>query len=51
VVSRSKIGHGKVTAPIFLPVQQMKLPKRLNLDRDAERALDSAPGLILSNWQ
>ena len=50
VVSRSKIGRGKVTAPIFLMVPQVKLPKRLNLDRDAERALDSVPGLIVANW-
>ena len=32
-----------MTAPIFLLVPQVKLPKRLNLDRDAERALDSVP--------
>ena len=25
-------------------------PKRLDLDRDAERALDSVPGLIVANW-
>ena len=28
VVSRSKTGRGKVTAPIFLLVPQLKLPKR-----------------------
>jgi len=50
VVSRSKTGRGKVTAPIFLPVPQVKLPKRLDLDRDAERAHDSVPGLIVANW-
>jgi len=50
VVSRSKTGRGKVTAPIFLLVSQVNLPKRLNLDRDAERALDSVPGLIVANW-
>jgi len=50
VVSRSKTGRGKVTAPIFLLVPQVKLPKRLDLDRDAERALDSVPGLIVANW-
>ncbi|SDZ60333.1 hypothetical protein SAMN05444004_1304 [Jannaschia faecimaris] len=50
VVSRSKTGRGKVTAPIFLLVPQVKLPKRLNLDRDAELALDSVPGLIVANW-
>jgi hypothetical protein len=50
VVSRSKTGRGKVTAPIFLLVPQVKLPKRLDLDRDAARALDAVPGLIVANW-
>jgi hypothetical protein len=64
VVSRSKTGHGKVSsvrkrsggafaaknAPIFLLVPQVKLPKRLDLARDAERALDSVPGLIVAHW-
>ena len=50
VASRSKTGRGKVTAPIFLLVPQVKLPKRLDLDRDAARALDSVPGLIVANW-
>jgi len=50
VVSRSKTGRGKVTAPIFLLVPQVKLSKRLDLARDAERALDSVPGLIVANW-
>ena len=49
-VSRSKTGRGKVTAPIFLLVPQVKLPKRLDLARDADRALDSVPGLIVANW-
>jgi len=26
------------------------LPKRLDLARDADRALDSVPGLIVANW-
>ncbi|HMQ95484.1 DUF6441 family protein, partial [Amaricoccus sp.] len=42
--------RGKVTAPIFLLVPQVKLPKRLDLARDAGRALDSVPGLIVANW-
>jgi len=49
-VSRSKTGRGKVTAPIFLLVPQVKLPKRLDLARDADRAFDSVPGLIVANW-
>ena len=50
VVSRSKTGRGKLTAPIFLLVPQVKLPKRLDLARDAERALDGVPGLIVEKW-
>jgi hypothetical protein len=50
VASRSKTGRGVVTATIFLLVPQVKLPKRLDLARDAERAVDSVPGLIVANW-
>ncbi len=50
VASRSKTGRGRTTVPIFLLVPQVKLPKRLDLDRDTERALDSVPGLIVANW-
>ena len=50
VASRSKTGRGVVTAPIFLLVPQVKLPKRLDLARDAERANDAVPGLIVANW-
>jgi hypothetical protein len=50
VVSRSKTGRGMVTAPIFLLVPQVKLPKRLDLARDAGRAVDGVPGLIVANW-
>lgn len=50
VASRSKTGRGKVTAPIFLLVLQVKLPKRLDLARDAARAHDAVPGLIVANW-
>jgi hypothetical protein len=50
VVSRSKTGRGKVTAPIFLLVPQVKLPKRLDLARDAARAYEAVPGLIVANW-
>ena len=47
--SRSKTGRGVVTAPIFLLVPQVRLPKRLDLVRDAERAV-GVPGLIVANW-
>ena len=50
VASRSKTGRGLVTAPIFLLVPQVKLPKRLDLARDAERAHDAVPGLIVAKW-
>ena len=50
VASRSKTGRGQVTAPIFLLVPQVKLPKRLDLTRDAERAHDAVSGLIVANW-
>jgi hypothetical protein len=39
-----------VTAPIFLLVPQVKLPKRLDLARDAERVHGAVPGLIVANW-
>ena len=41
---------GRPTAPIFLLVPQVKLPKRLDLARDAERAHGAVPGLIVANW-
>ena len=50
VVSRSKTGRGKVTAPIFLLLPQVKLPKRLDLAREAEQALDGVPGRIVAGW-
>ena len=49
-VSKSKTGRGQVTAPIFLLVRQIKLPKRLDLMRDAERAQAAIPGSIVRNW-
>ncbi len=50
VASRSKTGRNQITARIFLLVPQVKLPKRLDLDRDADRALDSVPELIVAKW-
>ena len=49
-VSKSKTGRGQVTAPIFLLVRQVKLLKRLDLARDAERAQAAIPGSIVRNW-
>jgi hypothetical protein len=50
VASRSRTGRGVATVPIFLLVPQVKLPKRLDLAREAERAQDAVPGLIVANW-
>jgi hypothetical protein len=50
VASRAKTGRGQVTAPIFLLVPQVKLRKRLDLARDAERVANSVPGLIVVKW-
>jgi hypothetical protein len=50
VASRSKTGRGKATVPIFLLLPQVKLAKRLDLARDAERAQAAVPGLIVANW-
>lgn len=50
VASRSKRGRGQTTVPIFLLVPQVKLRKRLDLARDAERAQAAIPGLIVANW-
>jgi hypothetical protein len=36
--------------PIFLLVPQVKLRKRLDLARDAERAVDDVQGQIVANW-
>lgn len=50
VASRSKTGRGVATVPIFLLVPQVKLQKRLDLARDAARAHEAVPGLIVANW-
>ncbi|MCL7466332.1 DUF6441 family protein [Phaeovulum sp. NW3] len=50
VASRAKTGRGLATVPIFLLVPQVKLRKRLDLARDAERAIDSVPGRIVAGW-
>jgi len=50
VASKSKTGRGGATVPIFLLVPQVRLSKRLDLARDAERAHDAVLGLIVANW-
>jgi hypothetical protein len=51
VASRAKTGLGLTTVPIFLLVPQVKLRKRLDLARDAERTIDGVPGRIVARWQ
>ena len=41
---------GRSSAPIFLLVPQVRLRKRLDLDRDARTAESALPGAIVSNW-
>ena len=50
VGSRAKTGRGLTTVPIFLLVPQVKLRKRLDLARDAVRAVDGVPGRIVAKW-
>ena len=50
VASRSKTGRGKATVPIFLLVPQVKLAKRLDLTRDADRVQAGVPGLVVAKW-
>jgi len=50
VASRAKTGRGQVSAPIFLLVSQVKLRKRLDLARDAEKVVGTVPGLIVGKW-
>ncbi len=50
VASRAKSGRGRATVPILLLVRQVKLAKRLDLARDAERAMASIPGQIVAGW-
>jgi len=51
LASRSKTGRGQVSAPIFILVPQVKLRKRLDLARDAERIASRVPGLIVEKWR
>ena len=50
VASKSKTGRGVATVPIFLLVPQVRLRKRLDLGRDAERAAEDVPGRIVAAW-
>lgn len=50
VAARAKTGRGLAAVPIFLLVPQVKLPKRLDLARDAESVADGVAGLLVANW-
>lgn len=50
VRKRSSGALAAKNAPSFLLVPQVKLPKWLDLARDADRAEDSVPGLTVANW-
>ena len=50
VASRSKTGRGLTSVPIFLLVKQVRLRKRLDLARDAERVVNGLPGRIVAGW-
>jgi len=50
VASRSKTGRRLTTVPIFLLVPQVKLRKRLDLERDAKAAQEKIPKAIVTNW-
>lgn len=51
VASRSKTGRGLTSVPVFLLVPQVKLPKRLDLGKDAERVAGGLPGAIVAGWE
>ena len=46
MASKSETGRGLTTVPIFLLVPQVKLRKRLDLEKDAERAVDGVPAVV-----
>lgn len=50
VASRSKTGRGIASVPIFLLVPQVRLRKRLDLERDARAALNMLPASVAATW-
>lgn len=50
VASRSKTGRGLTSVPIFLLVPQVKLRKRLDLEKPAQAALAALPAAIVREW-
>lgn len=51
VESRAKSGRGRVTAPIFILVPQVRLKKKLNLLAAAEQVGAGLPSAIIANWR
>ncbi|MFN2310089.1 MAG: DUF6441 family protein, partial [Gammaproteobacteria bacterium] len=50
VASRAKTGRNQVTAPIFLLVPQVKLPKRLDFAHAIAATSERIPSAVLSHW-
>lgn len=50
VRSKSKTGRNVASVPIFLLVPQVRLKKRLDLDRSAQAALAALPAAIVRRW-
>lgn len=48
---RRRGGRKNLWIPVFILVPQVRLKKRLNIERLAREAEASLPGLILSNWK
>ncbi|MFN4201875.1 MAG: DUF6441 family protein [Tabrizicola sp.] len=51
VRSRSKTGRGAATVPVFVLLPQVKLAKRLDVERLARAAGERLPALIAANWR
>lgn len=48
---RDGILTGAMTVPVFILVPQVKLPKRLDLERLARATAERLPGLLAANWK
>lgn len=48
---RDGILTGAVTVPVFILVPQVKLPKRLDIERLARATAERLPGLLAANWK
>lgn len=51
VRSRSKTGRGLASIPVFVLVRQVRLERRLNLERDTRRIEAALPGRIVAAWR